>query len=206
MVLRRVNDSGYAATARSQRAVNSSMFANGPRHSSGKMCYCVFGGTRKSIVDQLPSGHFSEYRKDMHPLPPAQWRVPRPSPSGSRGQYPHIRAPFRGRALSPPVAGGTLLHTDRAASAHQVLCRHLEKCGKNPTMERVGRLRPRRHLQETAQQLQRPLHNATNVAWHYSRKSILIRSLRKEKTLSTTYAHVSDCSRSINYWNISDAV
>jgi hypothetical protein len=52
------------------------------------------------------------------------------------------------RALQEPLAGGTVLQVDQAASSDQAFLRHVGECGQDANLDRGVGLRPRCHRQE----------------------------------------------------------
>ena len=73
------------------------------------------------------------------PSPARRWSS---SPTTSRFRPPPLRA------LQKPLAGGTLLQVDQAASSDQAVLRHVGERGEDADLDcRLG-LRPRRHCQE----------------------------------------------------------
>ena len=95
------------------------------------------------------------------------------------------------RALQKPLAGGTLLQVDQAASSDQAVLRHVGERGEDADLDcRLG-LRPRRHRQEAP----RPGRLALRLCYRSSRwhplreKCPYIKHLRETKTDATASAN-----------------
>ncbi len=89
-------------------------------------------------------------------------------------EQPRRSAGDRRQPVPPQVAGGVVFHMDRAASADQVLFRHLGERGKDPNMDRRGGLRAGGYRPEAAQHLDRPLHNFSDSEPHPVRENPVI--------------------------------
>jgi hypothetical protein len=70
-----------------------------------------------------------------------------------------------------PLAGGTLLQMDQAASSHQAVLRHLGKRGQDADLDRRLGLRPRRHRQEASRPGRLALHFAPDPLGHPFREN-----------------------------------
>ena len=90
------------------------------------------------------------------------------------------------RALQKPLAGGTLLQVDQAASSDQAVLRHVGERGEDADLDcRLG-LRPRRHRQEAPRPGRLALHFVTDpLGDPSSRKCPYIKHLRETKTDAT---------------------
>ena len=69
-------------------------------------------------------------------------------------------------ALQEPLASGTVLQMDQAASAHQGLLRHLAQCRQGPNLDRRFCLPVAGHSQEATRTARRSLQNSTGGQCH----------------------------------------
>ena len=90
------------------------------------------------------------------------WKRPRVRQDAGLHHQPSASGRHHLRALQKPLAGGTLLQVDQAASSDQAVLRHVGERGEDADLDcRLG-LRPRRHRQEAPRPGRLALHFVTD--------------------------------------------